>query len=316
MSCGIYLIRNKLNGKCYVGQAHDIGKRWMYYQRAEVTKSRMGLAGAELLRKAIRKHGIINFEFSILEEVPEDNQLLIDSSEQFWISEFHAFVEDVGYNLTIGGGQNGTFSNVSKKKMSISHVGLSHPSGMKGQKHSDEARRKISEANKGKHSNLRGPMSEEQKQKIRNGWIEDAKKAAAERAKTQPKSTGWHHSDTAKQKMSEAKKGKPAANKDLPRTEAQKINDRIIALKRHLAKGKPCLRFTDTQGDIKYFVSEFEASIQLTGEFGPATLIVRMTDNPVYIPTKKSSLGWRTIQGCRFDTCSQAELLEHRPEFK
>jgi group I intron endonuclease len=316
MICGIYLIRNKLNGKCYIGQAHDIEKRWVYYLRSEFTKSCLGIAGAELLRKAIKKHGIINFDFSVLEELPEDDQSKMNSREQFWVSKFHAFVEDGGYNLTLGGGQNGSFSKESRKKMSNSHIGLSHTSGMKGRKHSETTKQKLSENNKGKHSISHGPKTKEQKQRQSEAWTPEMRSAAAERARNQPKTTGWHHSDEIKQKMSDAKKGKPATNKGIPRSGKQKLNDHIIALKRHLSKGKPCLRFTDTKGNVQYFVSEYEAATQLTGKFAPATLIMRMIDNPAYIPAKRSSLGWITLQGCKFETCSQSELLEHREELK
>jgi hypothetical protein len=151
---------------------------------------------------------------------------------------------------------------------------------------------------------------------MRDGWTEEARRLAAERARNQPKTTGWHHSEEAKRKMSATKKGKPATNKGVPRTETQKLNDRIIALKRHLAKGKPCLKFTDTRGNIRYFVSGFEAATQLTGEFAPAALIVKMKDNPTYIPIKRLSLGWKILQGCLFETCSQSELLEYRLDLR
>jgi phage I-like protein len=187
---------------------------------------------------------------------------------------------------------------------------------MSGKTHSKETRQKLSEANKGKHSKPRGPMLEEQKQKIRNGWTNKARQAAAERARNQDHPKGWCPSEETRQKMSAAKKGKPAHNKNVPRTDAQKLKDRIVALKRHLAKGKPCLKFTDTQGKVRYFVSEFESAMQLTGQFAPATLIVRMIDKPAYIPVKKSSLGWRILEGCKFENCNQSELLEHRPELK
>jgi group I intron endonuclease len=315
MACGIYLVRNKVNGRCYIGQAHDIGKRWVYYQRSELTKSHLGIAGAGLLRKAIKKHGITNFEFSILEELPQDNQLQMNFEEQFWISEFNTLVDNGGYNLTSGGGQKGTFSTISREKMSNSHIGLSHPSGMKGKCQTNEARRKMSENNKGKHSVPRGPMSEDQKQKIRNGWTEEARLMAAERARNQSKSIGWHHSEEAKKKMSECKKGIPAANKGVPRTESQKDIDRLVKLKKYLERDKLCIKCIHLLlHDIKYFVSANEAAVQLTGMSGAMTIVQYLLTDPLWKSPKFKSKAWQILKNYKVEYCSQEELLDHRPE--
>jgi group I intron endonuclease len=317
MICGIYLIRNKLNGKCYVGQAHNIEKRWVYYLRSESTKSRLGLAGAELLRKAIKKHGVINFDFSILEELPEDDQFKMNSREQFWVSKFHAFVEDGGYNLTLGGGQNGTFSKESRKRMSNSHIGLSHTSGMKGRKHSETTKQKISENNKGKHSISRGSKTKEQKQRQSEAWTSEMRQAAAERARTQSKTTGWHHSDETKQKMSNAKKGKPATNKGIPRTKSQKELDRIIKLKTYLKKKRYCIKCTHRESSkIRYFVSANEAAIQLTGLAGAMTTVQKIINDPNWVSPKPRSKAWQLLRYWKIEYCSQFELLEHREELK
>jgi hypothetical protein len=229
-----------------------------------------------------------------------------------------------GYNLTPGG-QDGHIgikrSPETCHKISVALKGKSRPimkgkpSGASGKKWPIVSRKRLSESLKG-HSHHGIPRTEEAKKMQSDSWTTEMRQAAAERARNQPKTTGRHHSDAAKKKISEAKKGKPATNKDIPRTEAQKLNDRIIALKRHLAKGKSCLRFTDMQKNTRYFVSEYEAAKQLTGEVCTATLIVRMMNNPLYVPMKKSSLGWKILQGCQFEDCPQSELLEYRPELK
>jgi group I intron endonuclease len=320
MACGIYLIRNKTNGKYYVGQARNIRKRWMYYQRSETTKSRPGIAGAGLLRKAIKKYGITNFEFSVLEELPRNDPIQMNLQEQFWVSKFHAFVEDGGYNLTVGGGQNGKFSTTSRNKMSKSHIGLSHTSGMKGRKHSVDAKLKMSENNKGKHSTPRGPMSEEHRQKIRNGWSQKSRLAAAERAKNNPTPSGWHHTDESKQKMSESKKGRPATNLGVPRTDEMKARDRIIALKRYLNRGQPCIKCSHLNShnevEIHYFVSTNEVAIRLTGLTGAMTTVQHILDNPNWVSPKPKNKAWQTLKDWKIEYCPQSEFLEHHPELK
>lgn len=88
---GIYLITNKVNGKKYVGQSIDIEERWKRHICAS-KKSEFHI------HRAIRKYGIDNFDFSILEECPVDK---LDEREIYWISELDTY--NNGYNMTLGG---------------------------------------------------------------------------------------------------------------------------------------------------------------------------------------------------------------------
>ena len=55
---GAYLVKNLLNGKCYVGISQKVSRRRAEHARGDGT--------APLLTKAIRKHGLENFEFTPL----------------------------------------------------------------------------------------------------------------------------------------------------------------------------------------------------------------------------------------------------------
>ena len=64
--CGIYYIKNLINGKYYIGQSQDIYKRWArerMYLRSDKT------AWNEHLQNAWRKYGEDNFELTVLEVV-------------------------------------------------------------------------------------------------------------------------------------------------------------------------------------------------------------------------------------------------------
>ena len=74
---GIYLITNKVNGKKYVGQSIDIEERWKDHIWAS-KKSKL------LIYRAMRKYGIDNFDFSILEECSIDK---LDEREIYWIKK-------------------------------------------------------------------------------------------------------------------------------------------------------------------------------------------------------------------------------------
>lgn len=95
MSCGIYKITNKINNKCYIGKAINIKRRWIEH-RYMAQNSDCNYA----LYRAIRKYGLENFSFEIIEECPEDNHTLFEK-EQYWIEYYNSFKD--GYNETLGG---------------------------------------------------------------------------------------------------------------------------------------------------------------------------------------------------------------------
>lgn len=91
---GIYKYQNKLNGKVYIGQSIDIIRRYEQHIYDAKNRPERG-TGIDL---AIRKYGIENFDFSILEECPTD---LLDEKERYWISFYNSY--NNGYNRTPGG---------------------------------------------------------------------------------------------------------------------------------------------------------------------------------------------------------------------
>lgn len=94
----IYEIKNKINGKIYIGQ-HSSDNLESYW------------GSGKLIKKAINKYGIENFERSILEKCFTKDEL--NEREKYWIKEKNSIVN--GYNLTEGGtgGDNSKFINYS-----------------------------------------------------------------------------------------------------------------------------------------------------------------------------------------------------------
>ena len=169
---GVYQIRNLINNKVYVGSAVDINRR----KREHYTQLSKGKHCNQKLQNAYNKYGVENFSFEIVESVKDLQQLI--SQEQYYIDKFNAVNE--GYNICpIAGNTLGVYpSNESRQKMSEAHKGVgkgipkseehkkkiskSVSNSIKGEnnkyygKHlSEEHKRKISLANKGKHSKPR-----------------------------------------------------------------------------------------------------------------------------------------------------------------
>ena len=95
----IYMIQNKINKKAYVGQTRQKPQdRWKDHINIAKSNSSESKRRSYAIHRAIRKYGVENFDFCILEEV--DNYLL-DQREIYWIQEKDSYHN--GYNETLGG---------------------------------------------------------------------------------------------------------------------------------------------------------------------------------------------------------------------
>lgn len=91
---GIYMIRNLINDKKYIGQAHDIKYRWMHH-KCDLNGN---IHHNKHLQGAWNKYGFNNFEFSVIEEVADAD---LNNREIYWIEYYDSFRN--GYNLDMGG---------------------------------------------------------------------------------------------------------------------------------------------------------------------------------------------------------------------
>lgn len=100
---GIYIFKNNINGKCYVGQSVSLRKRIKHH----LSSIRTGRYDLPIYR-AINKYGLHNFTIDILESFIPDPDLTteqlvrkLDEMEIKYIEEYNAYTE--GYNCTKGG---------------------------------------------------------------------------------------------------------------------------------------------------------------------------------------------------------------------
>lgn len=95
----IYKITNKTNNKCYIGQTIKIAEeRWKEHQSHAFGKHPNDIN--KTLYRAIRKYGIENFTFEVLQDNIETFEQL-DKAEIYWIDFYNSFIK--GYNETFGG---------------------------------------------------------------------------------------------------------------------------------------------------------------------------------------------------------------------
>jgi len=136
---GIYSITNKTTGKRYIGQTVYLNGR----KGDHLLNLRRNQHDNDYLQKAFNKYGEEDFIFEVLEVVPKledgsDNIALLTAREQYWMDYYKSWDRDYGYNINPSASTN----------------------YMSGKTHSEEARKKISEAAKGRK------MSDEDKQRL------------------------------------------------------------------------------------------------------------------------------------------------------
>lgn len=90
---GIYKITNQINNKSYIGQSIDVEARLKEHVRNIKYPQK-----TNILYQAMRKYGVENFLFEILEECPIDN---LNDREIFYIKLYDSYYN--GYNATLGG---------------------------------------------------------------------------------------------------------------------------------------------------------------------------------------------------------------------
>jgi len=94
MSCVVYVITNRVNGKRYVGKTIHQTTRWATHVRAAFT------SGSQYaIHRAIRKHGKENFDFQVVSEHATEEEAFIEETRL--IRELNT--TKLGYNMNEGG---------------------------------------------------------------------------------------------------------------------------------------------------------------------------------------------------------------------
>lgn len=91
---GIYKITRLKTGEIYIGKSTDIKKRWGEHCK---TAYGVGTIAHSILHTTIKKDGIENFTFELLEEVPKDK---LTEREKYWISFYGS--KEYGMNMREG----------------------------------------------------------------------------------------------------------------------------------------------------------------------------------------------------------------------
>lgn len=139
----IYNIFCHSNGKSYIGSAVNPRRRYGEH----ISRLRQGKHENSYLQNAWNKYGESDFSFVIIEEVGGKERLI--DREQYWMDMYDSYNREFGFNLCPVAGSTAGFvhSETTRKKIGAAIKGNKNALGYK---HTAEARKKLSDANKGK----------------------------------------------------------------------------------------------------------------------------------------------------------------------
>lgn len=164
---GIYVIRNTVNGKFYIGQAQNLRLRWKGHKAILRNNHHTN----PHLKAAWDKYGESAFSFSILEYC--DVEQLNRCEQEYldiWVGQGNCY--NIARDAEVPS-RGIPKSDEHKKKLSVAHKGeknywFGKPSPKRGKPMSEEQKQKLSKAHKGKPAHNKGiPRSEETKEKLR-----------------------------------------------------------------------------------------------------------------------------------------------------
>jgi len=248
MNSVVYKIVNKVDGKFYIGSTCDANRRFAFHLKS----LQKGNHHSVYLQRAFNKYGKDSFVFVIMVTCSKEKQFLI---EQQLIDELRPFDNSIGYNMNckVDSREGRPMSEEARKKMSVAKKGK--PSPRKGIKASEETKRRSSESHKGQahpYKGMTGVVSDKTKQKIseslkgRTGWNKG--KSLPQLTRENNGMFGKKHSEESHRKMSIAAKNRPSNRKGIKlsdktkkkMSESQKLH---FALKKEEEHAISCGRY-------------------------------------------------------------------------
>jgi group I intron endonuclease len=140
----IYQIKNKINGKIYIGSTNNINKRWTNHR----CKLRKGEHENNYLQQAWKKYGEDAFQFSILEEVNGNNRI---EREIHYLNETKCYEREIGYNLDKNpkdkSGSKNPFYGKKHRQEIIEKIKIA------ANNRSEETKKRMGDSHKGEKSN-------------------------------------------------------------------------------------------------------------------------------------------------------------------
>lgn len=110
---GIYAIRNRIDGKMYIGKAYDIHRRIIEHVHKLTKKDKNE---NPYLTNAWHKYGKLNFEYFVVEACAGEEE--VAKRELYWMKVFDTLNHQKGYNLRSDSDSKMIVHELTRKKIS------------------------------------------------------------------------------------------------------------------------------------------------------------------------------------------------------
>lgn len=179
---GIYSITNKINGKRYIGKSINIESRFWYHKNSLMKDVRSKDTNRYLFN-AVKKYGIENFSFDILEFFDSIADAELSDREIYWMDFYQTCSRENGYNLRRDSSTKTEVHPETLLLLSVSNSGEGNPNW--GNFWTEEQKQSMRQIAVDRHSSglyygeeWRAKISEASK-KI---WLDEEKKARMAKA--------------------------------------------------------------------------------------------------------------------------------------
>lgn len=211
MMQGVYIIRNKITEEVYVGSTTRLLKR----KTQHFSSLKRNDHENKFLQQSYNQYKKKDFEFVILEEYEDPDREFLYKREDFYMKKYKDNLFNINPNAKSNKGIR--ITEEAKKKISEHSKKMwqdpEYLEKMSKRKPSEETKKKMSAAHKGKQYTLGYKHSEEFSKKL------------SKRMKNNNPFKGKKHSEETRKKMSEAQKKRP------PISEATREKLRLAALR-------------------------------------------------------------------------------------
>jgi group I intron endonuclease len=200
----VYIITHRASGKIYVGKTRYPERRWNEHKRGA------RLSHRSILCHALKKHGIENFDFTVIEEHTTEDAAY--EAEAFFV-EYLRWLGVELYNCN--GGGRGSRDPTPETRAKIAATSKGRQSWCKGKSLSLETRAKIAASNRRRPGPNRGKkFSEEHRAKLSSFQKGKKRKPHSLEARTRMSEArrGQHCSEEHRAKLSASLKGRPLSD--------------------------------------------------------------------------------------------------------
>lgn len=149
MTIGIYCIRNNVNGKVYVGKSINIESRFKTHRYLLNSEDRSKDCN-RYLYNSVKKYGIENFSFDILESFDTVCETELSDAELKWMIKLRSTERDHGYNLRMDSSTKSVMHRETRALLSESRKGSNNANY--GKRWTDDMKIRASDIAKKRHA--------------------------------------------------------------------------------------------------------------------------------------------------------------------